>query len=168
MTVKSARKYIYNIIYNIIITSTNLLNCSLPTITKSRGGFFKSLISCSLQSMICDCSIYNQVGRTFPFQRAFYWTKIGIGSSLSIYDVIMVFIDWQCSRSCGGGVQKRAVWCINEESGEEEKMSLCAKNNKPDSVQDCNPKECKPALGKLDYIILYSVCFSGPKMYLDT
>uniref|UniRef100_A0A671Q8U0 A disintegrin and metalloproteinase with thrombospondin motifs 12-like n=1 Tax=Sinocyclocheilus anshuiensis TaxID=1608454 RepID=A0A671Q8U0_9TELE len=74
----------------------------------------------------------------------------------------------QCSRSCGGGVQKRAVWCRNEESGEEEKMSLCAKNNKPDSVQNCNPEECKTDLGKLDYIILYSVCFSAPKMYLDT
>ncbi|KTG42815.1 hypothetical protein cypCar_00032207 [Cyprinus carpio] len=53
----------------------------------------------------------------------------------------------QCSRSCGGGVQKRAVRCINEESGEEEKTSLCAKNNKPDSVQDCNPQECKTDLG---------------------
>uniref|UniRef100_A0A9J8AQG5 ADAM metallopeptidase with thrombospondin type 1 motif, 12 n=1 Tax=Cyprinus carpio carpio TaxID=630221 RepID=A0A9J8AQG5_CYPCA len=59
----------------------------------------------------------------------------------------------QCSRSCGGGVQKRAVRCINEESGEEEKTSLCAKNNKPDSVQDCNPQECKTDLGKLYYII---------------
>uniref|UniRef100_A0A673HZB4 A disintegrin and metalloproteinase with thrombospondin motifs 12-like n=1 Tax=Sinocyclocheilus rhinocerous TaxID=307959 RepID=A0A673HZB4_9TELE len=74
----------------------------------------------------------------------------------------------QCSRRCGGGVQKRAVWCRNEESGEEEKMSLCAKNNKPDSVQNCNPEECKTDLGKLDYIKLYSVCFSAPKMYLDT
>lgn len=53
----------------------------------------------------------------------------------------------QCSRSCGGGVQKRAVWCINEESGEEEKVSLCAKNSKPDSVQNCNPEECKTDLG---------------------
>lgn len=65
-------------------------------------------------------------------------------------------------------MQKRAVWCINEESGEEEKISLCAKHNKPDSVQNCNPKECKTDLGKRDYIILYSVCFSGPNMYLDT
>lgn len=52
----------------------------------------------------------------------------------------------QCSRSCGGGMQKRAVWCKNEESGEEEKMSLCPKN-KPDSVQNCNPEECKTDLG---------------------
>lgn len=64
-------------------------------------------------------------------------------------------------------MQKRAVWCKNEESGEEEKMSLCPKN-KPDSVQNCNPEECKTDLGKLDYMILYSVSFSGPKMYLDT
>uniref|UniRef100_A0A8C0Y126 ADAM metallopeptidase with thrombospondin type 1 motif, 12 n=1 Tax=Cyprinus carpio carpio TaxID=630221 RepID=A0A8C0Y126_CYPCA len=64
----------------------------------------------------------------------------------------------QCSRSCGGGVQKRAVRCINEESGEEEKTSLCAKNNKPDSVQDCNPQECKT---DLEYSICHQTCNLG-------
>ncbi|XP_051552292.1 A disintegrin and metalloproteinase with thrombospondin motifs 12-like [Myxocyprinus asiaticus] len=53
----------------------------------------------------------------------------------------------QCSRSCGGGVRKRAVRCVNEESGDEEKTSVCAQNNKPDTVQICNPEECKPDLG---------------------
>ncbi|XP_050966292.1 A disintegrin and metalloproteinase with thrombospondin motifs 12 [Labeo rohita] len=53
----------------------------------------------------------------------------------------------QCSRSCGGGIQKRTVRCVNQESGKEEKMSLCAKNNKPDSAQNCNPEECKMDLG---------------------
>ncbi|XP_067263336.1 A disintegrin and metalloproteinase with thrombospondin motifs 12 [Chanodichthys erythropterus] len=53
----------------------------------------------------------------------------------------------QCSRSCGGGVQKRVVRCVNQESGKDEKTSLCGNYNKPDSVQNCNPEECKSDLG---------------------
>ncbi|XP_049326441.1 A disintegrin and metalloproteinase with thrombospondin motifs 7 isoform X2 [Astyanax mexicanus] len=52
---------------------------------------------------------------------------------------------WQeCSVSCGdGGVQKRGVKCVNEESGEEEESELCPKNSKPESVRKCSLQECR-------------------------
>ncbi|KAI7813138.1 putative A disintegrin and metalloproteinase with thrombospondin motifs 12, partial [Triplophysa rosa] len=52
-----------------------------------------------------------------------------------------------CSRSCGGGLQKRVVKCVNQETGEEEKTSLCARNTQPDSVETCNTDRCKTEPG---------------------
>uniref|UniRef100_A0AAR2KE55 ADAM metallopeptidase with thrombospondin type 1 motif, 12 n=1 Tax=Pygocentrus nattereri TaxID=42514 RepID=A0AAR2KE55_PYGNA len=53
---------------------------------------------------------------------------------------------WQeCSVSCGDGVQKRVVRCTNTDSGEQEKSSLCPKNNRPDSVRKCSLEEYVPA-----------------------
>jgi len=51
---------------------------------------------------------------------------------------------------------------VNQESGEEEKTSLCAHNNKPDSVKNCNPEECKTDLGKLSYLISCPVYIKWP------
>lgn len=64
-------------------------------------------------------------------------------------------IGWQCSRSCGGGLQKRVVKCVNKETREEEKTSLCAQNTQPDSVQTCNTDRCKTEPGECNNIIFY-------------
>jgi len=47
----------------------------------------------------------------------------------------------ECSASCGGGTQKRRMWCENN-MNEQVKNRKCDDMPKPDRRQKCNEQEC--------------------------
>ena len=51
----------------------------------------------------------------------------------------------QCSASCGGGVQRRLVKCVNLKSDteEEEEHAQCDHESCPENTQKCNIQECE-------------------------
>ncbi|KAL4235465.1 A disintegrin and metalloproteinase with thrombospondin motifs 18 [Mactra antiquata] len=52
-----------------------------------------------------------------------------------------------CHKSCGGGRQKRRVFCVQKLSQEEERKiprKYCDKDNKPSNKRECNTHECPP------------------------
>lgn len=50
---------------------------------------------------------------------------------------------FQCTVSCGGGVQQRTVKCMNIETSETEDDSMCVDKRKPPEYQKCNLQECR-------------------------
>ncbi|XP_065833921.1 A disintegrin and metalloproteinase with thrombospondin motifs 15-like [Oscarella lobularis] len=51
--------------------------------------------------------------------------------------------DWgQCSKSCGSGVQNRAVKCLDDDTRQLLSDDSCAKLNKPETVRQCLIREC--------------------------
>ncbi|XP_060092579.1 A disintegrin and metalloproteinase with thrombospondin motifs 12 [Heteronotia binoei] len=48
----------------------------------------------------------------------------------------------ECSASCGGGIQQRAVQCVSVEDNAPKDMSMCEHHSKPLDSQKCNLQEC--------------------------
>lgn len=53
----------------------------------------------------------------------------------------------QCSASCGGGVQRRLIKCVNikAETDEEVDGAQCDQELQPESNQKCNLQQCESA-----------------------
>ncbi|KAJ6662917.1 hypothetical protein lerEdw1_011121 [Lerista edwardsae] len=52
----------------------------------------------------------------------------------------------QCTATCGGGIQRRQVKCVNTKTGEaEEDRSLCDHEPWPENTQKCNTQDCDPS-----------------------
>lgn len=50
----------------------------------------------------------------------------------------------QCTASCGGGIQRRQVKCVNKRTGvAEEDNNLCDHEPWPENLQKCNPQDCQ-------------------------
>lgn len=61
----------------------------------------------------------------------------------------------QCSVSCGGGQQQRAVNCVSKKDLAVMPNSLCEKISKPETLRKCNMQECKTNKGlyaKVNYL----------------
>nr|XP_056705042.1 A disintegrin and metalloproteinase with thrombospondin motifs 12 [Euleptes europaea] len=62
-------------------------------------------------------------------------------------------LDWragawsECSASCGGGVQQRAVQCIRVEDNTPTDQGMCEHHSKLPDSQNCNPEECLETTG---------------------
>lgn len=63
-----------------------------------------------------------------------------------MYVVFFVFFKTlQCSASCGGGVQRRLIKCVDTkaETDEEVDPAQCDHELQPASTQKCNVQECE-------------------------
>lgn len=64
---------------------------------------------------------------------------------LSLHPVCVCL--FQCSVSCGGGLQQREVNCVGEQDLAVMPNSLCAKISRPETLRKCNMQECKTKTG---------------------
>ena len=76
----------------------------------------------------------------------------------------------QCSASCGGGVQRRLVKCVNSksETEEEEERAQCDHESSPENTQKCNIQECENiTFGKCTVCShLYQIRYPTYKVYM--
>lgn len=90
---------------------------------------------------------------TFPYMttaglEVFYWSSPGgPGEEFWLFSCALLF---QCSASCGGGFQKRAVRCVSSEDNQAEDQDLCRcdQETKPLEFQKCNRQACKKNAGE--------------------
>lgn len=65
-----------------------------------------------------------------------------------------MFLAWcfsQCSASCGGGLQRRLIKCVNTDAGTEREVEQvqCELEKQPENTQKCNLQECeRPPAGE--------------------
>lgn len=62
-----------------------------------------------------------------------------------------MFSNPQCSASCGGGLQRRLIKCVNTKAETEEEVdqARCEPEMQPESTQKCNVQECeRPPAGE--------------------
>ncbi|MEE6508967.1 hypothetical protein FKM82_023552 [Ascaphus truei] len=56
----------------------------------------------------------------------------------------------QCTASCGGGIQRRQVKCLNTRTGTaEEDNNLCDHEPWPENIQKCNAQDCDLSLNSV-------------------
>lgn len=62
---------------------------------------------------------------------------------LGVFSCVCKFL--QCSASCGGGVQRRLIKCVDTkaETDEEVDAAQCDDELQPVSTQKCNVQECE-------------------------
>ncbi|XP_073248460.1 papilin-like isoform X2 [Porites lutea] len=60
----------------------------------------------------------------------------------------------KCSASCAGGEQKRRVYCVRKDTGEEASKSNCDHGKKPSHKQKCNTQSCPASW----YVSSWSSC----------
>lgn len=61
------------------------------------------------------------------------------------------FLTPQCSASCGGGLQRRLIKCVNTNAEKEQEVeqAQCELETQPENTQKCNLQECeKPPAGE--------------------
>lgn len=64
--------------------------------------------------------------------------------SLLLFGLSSRFGCIQCTASCGGGIQRRQVKCVNKRTGvAEEDNNLCDHEPWPENLQKCNPQDCQ-------------------------
>lgn len=66
---------------------------------------------------------------------------------------VIYFVFWtpQCSASCGGGLQRRLIKCVNTNAEKEQEVeqAQCELETQPENTQKCNLQECeKPPAGE--------------------
>lgn len=57
---------------------------------------------------------------------------------------------FQCTASCGGGFQKRTVYCVSSEDNktEDQDRCLCDHEPRPLEFQNCNQQACRKSAGE--------------------
>lgn len=63
---------------------------------------------------------------------------------ISVLNIELLFGPSQCSASCGGGVQRRLIKCVNTKAeAAEVEASQCDPELQPASTHKCNVQKCE-------------------------